>query len=157
MSVTIRQAVAGDRDRLVEIIGRQTNFLQCEIDIAVEVVDASFMPAESYRLLVATDVRDQLWGFTVYGPIPLTEKRYDLYWIAVDPTRGRSGVGSQLLASMERDIAKSGGGHIYIDTSSTAGYRRARRFYEKNGYRLASRLENFYRDGDDRIIYRKIY
>jgi len=30
-------------------------------------------------------------------------------------------------------------------------------FYEKNGYRLASRLENFYRDGDDRIIYRKIY
>lgn len=157
MNVTIRQAAAGDRDRLVEIIGRQTNFLQCEIDIAVEVVDASFMPAESYRLLVAGDESGRVCGFIVYGPIPLTEKRYDLYWIAVDPSRGRSGVGSLLLARMERNIGESGGGHIYIDTSSTDGYRRARMFYEKNGYRPACRLENFYRDGDDRIIYRKIY
>ena len=44
---------------------------------------------------------------------------------------------------------------VYVDTSSTHGYDRARSFYEKNGYTVACVLPDFYRAGDDRVIYRK--
>lgn len=155
MSIHIRPALRGDRDRLVEIVEQQDNFLRCEKEIAREVIDASFDPAQGYHLDVAEVSGGRLVGFILYGPIPLTENRYDIYWIAVDPGNGRNGIGSLLLAGMERRIG-DGGGRIYIDTSSTAGYQPARKFYKKHGYRLIARLEHFYRDGDHRFIYCKM-
>ena len=85
----------------------------------------------------------------------MTDRRFDLYWVAVDQDLARQGVGKQLLARMEEELTGQGGGIIYVDTSSTPGYDRARSFYEKNGYGVACVLPDFYRAGDDRVIYRK--
>jgi ribosomal protein S18 acetylase RimI-like enzyme len=152
---TIRPIIPADREQLLNIVRLQTNFLECEIDVAMEVIDGTFDPVEDYRTLAAIGDNGEIAGFISYGPIPLTENRYDLYWIAVDPALGRHGIGSQLLATMEDDLRQAGPGHIYIDTSSTEGYAKARAFYEKNGYHTASVLEDFYRDGDDRVLYLK--
>lgn len=157
MTITISPIKPKDREQLVRIIRMQNNFLQCEIDIAIEVIDATFNPKEDYRVLGAADDQHNMIGFISYGPIPLTVDRYDLYWIAVDPTRGRHGVGTMLLEEMERQLRDSGPAHIYIDTSSTPGYLPARLFYEKNGYEIAAHFKDFYRDGDDKIVYRKVY
>ncbi|MFN2367979.1 MAG: GNAT family N-acetyltransferase, partial [Desulfurivibrionaceae bacterium] len=94
----------------------------------------------------------ELLAFVCFGPIPMTERSFDLYWIATAPTHGRRGIASRLLAAMEEEL---NGSVVYVDTSSTAGYARARAFYEKNGYRIAARLRDFYKTGDDRVIYRK--
>ena len=152
---TVRPIIPTDRDQLLRVVRSQTNFLECEIKVAMEVIDGTFDPVEDYRTLATIEDTGMITGFISYGPIPLTENRYDLYWIAVDPVRGRQGIGSQLLAAMEEDLRRGGPGHIYIDTSSTEGYARARAFYEKNGYRIASQLRDFYREGDDRILYLK--
>lgn len=151
----IRPIVREDREQLLRLVRSQTNFLECEIDVAMEVIDETFNPAEDYTTLAAIEVDGLITGFISYGPIPLTERRYDLYWIAVDPAHGRRGIGSQLMAAMEDDLRQAGSGHIYIDTSSTTGYAKARSFYEKCGYHVASRLADFYREGDDRILYLK--
>lgn len=153
----VRPIKPEDRDKLVHIIKLQNNFLQCEIDIAIEVIDATFNPEEDYQALAAFDTAHHMLGFISFGPIPLTENRFDIYWIAVDPEKGRHGAGTILLAEMEKRLKNSGSGHIYVETSSTEGYGPARRFYEKNHYQLGSTLRDFYRDGDDRMIYRKIY
>lgn len=152
---TIRPLIPADRGHLLRIVRSQTNFLECEVDVAMEVIDGTFDPAEDYRTLVAVEHSGWISGFISYGPIPLTENRYDLYWIAVDPDSGRQGVGTQLLAAMEVQLRQAGPGHIYIDTSSTEGYAQARSFYEKNGYHVASLLKDFYREGDDRVLYLK--
>ena len=152
---TIRPIIPADREQLLRVVRLQTNFLDCEVDVAMEVIDGTFDPAEDYRTLAAVEDNGTIVGFISYGPIPLTENRYDLYWIAVDPACGRRGVGSLLLTAMEEDLRRTGPGHIYIDTSSTEGYARARAFYEKNGYHIASLLRDFYRDGDDRVLYLK--
>jgi len=152
---TIRPIVPEDREQLLHLVKLQTNFLQCEIDVAMEVIDKTFNPSEEYTTLSAVEDNELITGFISYGPIPLTEKRYDLYWIAVDPGYGRNGIGSQLMAAMEKDLRDKGSGHIYIDTSSTEGYAKARAFYEKNGFHVAARLSDFYREGDDRILYLK--
>jgi len=152
---TIRSIIPADREQLLRVVRLQTNFLECEVDVAMEVIDGTFDPAEDYRTLAAVEDDSSIAGFISYGPIPLTENRYDLYWIAVDPARGRHGIGSQLLAAMEEDLRQAGPGHIYIDTSSTEGYAKARAFYEKNGYHIASLIKDFYREGDHRVLYLK--
>lgn len=157
MKTLVRSITAADREDLVRIIKQQENFLQCEIDTAIEVIDATFNPEEDYQALAAFDTRQQMLGFISFGPIPLTENRYDLYWIAVDPVKGRNGVGTLLIQAMEKTLKEAGTGHIYIETSSMEGYLPARLFYEKNNYLLVSHLEDFYRDGDDKMIYRKMY
>jgi ribosomal protein S18 acetylase RimI-like enzyme len=152
---TVRPIIPADREQLLRVVRLQNNFLECEIEVAMEVIDGTFDPVEDYRTLAAIEDDGTIAGFISYGPIPLTENRYDLYWIAVDPAYGRHGIGSQLLSAMEEDLRRVGPGHIYIDTSSTEGYAKARAFYEKNGYHIASLLKDFYRDGDDRVLYLK--
>jgi ribosomal protein S18 acetylase RimI-like enzyme len=156
MNITIAPIKPKDREQLVQIIKRQKNFLKCEIDIAIEVIDATFHPKEDYRVLAAADPQQRMLGFVSYGPIPLTENRFDLYWIAVDPQQGRHGIGTMLLAEMEKRLSASTPVHIYIDTSSTEGYLPARRFYEKQGYEIVAHMQDFYRNGDDKIVYRKV-
>ncbi len=152
----VRPIMPEDREQLIRIVKLQTNFLQCEVDIAIEVIDATFDPKEDYQTLAAFD-QQQLLGFISFGPIPLTVNRFDIYWIAVDPENGRHGIGTVLILEMEKRLKQAGSGHIYVETSSTEGYAPARLFYEKHNYQLVSQLDDFYRDGDGRMIYRKIY
>lgn len=164
--MTIRPATPDDRAALLRLVAAQANFTEDEKKIAGEVIDDSLLGRDDYRLLIAGEVTDhgtsrpglanlpagELLAFVCFGPIPMTERSFDLYWIATAPTHGRRGIASRLLAAMEEEL---GGSVVYVDTSSTAGYARARAFYEKNGYRIAARLQDFYKTGDDRVIYRK--
>jgi ribosomal protein S18 acetylase RimI-like enzyme len=154
--MTIRPAAIADRDGLLELVAAQGNFTDDEKAVAREVIDDSLFERDDYRLLLAGDETGELLAFVCYGPIPMTERAFDLYWIATAPDHGRRGIASRLLAAMETELGKADGAAVvYVDTSSTDGYGRARAFYEKNGYRIAARLKDFYKTGDDRLIYRK--
>ena len=154
--ITIRPIEAQDRIQLIRLVERQDNFNAREVEVAIEVIDDTLDPAKhDYSILVAVSEGQGVVGFICYGEIPMTDRRFDLYWIAVDPALGRQGVGRLLLAKMEAELSGQGPAKVYVDTSSTSGYDRARSFYEKNGYRVACVLHNFYRDGDDKVIYLK--
>jgi ribosomal protein S18 acetylase RimI-like enzyme len=150
----IRAAEKIDRPALLAAVAAQDNFTAEEKAVAEEVIDDGLTGRDDYRTLVATDDNGELSGFITFGPIPMTESSFDLYWIATLPALGRRGLGTLLLNAMESELLKVRA-TIYIDTSSTSGYDRARSFYEKNGYRIAARLPDFYHPGDDRLIYRK--
>jgi ribosomal protein S18 acetylase RimI-like enzyme len=154
--ITIRAIGPRDRGQLLELVRLQDNFNAQEVEVAIEVIDDTLDPAKNdYSILVAISERQGVVGFICYGEIPMTDRRFDLYWVAVAPALGRQGVGHRLLARMEEDLRGQGPAKVYVDTSSTPGYDRARSFYEKNGYRVACVLHDFYRDGDDRVIYLK--
>ncbi len=154
--ITIRPIAAEDRAQLLRLVERQDNFNSQEVAVAIEVIDDTLNPAKNdYSILVAVSQGQGVAGFICYGEIPMTDRRFDLYWIAVDPDLGRQGVGRRLLARMEAELGSQGPAKVYVDTSSTPGYDRARSFYEKNGYRVACVLQDFYRDGDDKVIYLK--
>ena len=154
--IAIRPIVTEDRAQLLRLVERQDNFNSQEVAVAIEVIDDTLDPAKNdYSILVAVSAGQGVVGFICYGEIPMTDRRFDLYWIAVDPDLGRQGVGKLLLARMEKELTGQGGGIVYVDTSSTPGYDRARSFYEKNGYAVACVLPDFYRAGDDRVIYQK--
>ena len=154
--ITIRPLAAEDRAQLLALVRLQDNFNAQEVEVAIEVIDDTLDPTKNdYCILVALSEGQGVVGFICYGDIPMTDRRFDLYWVAVDPALGRQGVGRLLLARMEAELRAQGPAKVYVDTSSTAGYDPARGFYEKNGYQVACVLHDFYRDGDDKVIYLK--
>ncbi len=110
---------------------------------------------KDYQVFCAFDSDRSLAGFICFGPIPMTERCYDLYWLKVDEESSRKGVGGRLLGFMEEFLAGEGARRIYVETSSTAPYQAARSFYEKHGYQLVCSLKDFYREGDHKMIFMK--
>ena len=155
--ITIRPAIPQDKEKLFHLVQQRGTFNDKEIEVAVEVImDAIMHPAkEEYFILCAFDALNDLAGFICFGPIPMTDGCYDLYWIAVGEKFSRNGIGKKLLDSMEDFIAKGKARRIYIDTSSTPLYAAARTFYKKNGFHVISKLKDFYRPGDHKMIFMK--
>jgi ribosomal protein S18 acetylase RimI-like enzyme len=94
-------------------------------------------------------------GYACYGPRALTDRTYDLYWIAVDPDARRGGVGRKLLAATEEAVRKLGGRLLIVETSGLPKYEPTRAFYLATGYLLEATLKDFYTDGDDLVIFTK--
>jgi D-alanine-D-alanine ligase len=107
-----------------------------------------------YYFLVEKEDRHVL-GFTCYGPRSLTSGTYDLYWIAVDPTARRGGVGRKLLAATEEAIRLLGGRLMVLETSGMPAYVPTRNFYLSTGYTLEATIKDFYKEGDDLVIFTK--
>lgn len=94
-------------------------------------------------------------GYACYGPRSLTSGTYDLYWIAVDPAARRGGVGRRLLAACEEAIRKLGGRLLVAETSGLPMYESTRNFYLTTAYTQEAILKDFYKDGDDLVIFTK--
>ncbi len=56
---------------------------------------------------------------------------------------------------MERVLRERHARLVRVETSKLEGYGAARAFYDALGYPIVSVLEDFYRPGDDLIIYLK--
>ena len=85
----------------------------------------------------------------------MTQGTFDLYWIAVDPSFQRRGVGQILLNACEDAVRREGGRLIVLETSSRPPYEQARNFYAKNAYDLVVTVRDFYASGDHRLMYAK--
>ena len=153
----IKPVQTHDRKVLSRLFRQRGTFNENEVQVALEVVDESLRRPEKgdYQTFCAVDGHGSLAGYISFGPIPMTEGCYDLYWIAVDEAFSRRGVGGALLGFMEEFVIRKGARRIYVDTSSTPPYEPARSFYEKHGYRVACLLEDFYRKGDHKVIFMK--
>lgn len=125
--------------------------MQC----ATELVDLALTPNNpDYTILVA-DRDGQLVGYVCYGPTPMTEGTFDLYWIASDPAVRGQGVGASLIAGMEADMRRRGARAIRVETSATEAYGPTRGFYASMKYTEEARFRDFYKVGDDLIILAK--
>lgn len=94
-------------------------------------------------------------GYACYGPRALTDRTYDLYWIAVDPNARGGGIGKKLLSAVEDAVRALGGRILVAETSGLPNYESTRAFYLATGYLLEATLKDFYSDGDDLIIFTK--
>jgi ribosomal protein S18 acetylase RimI-like enzyme len=153
----IRPVTTHDRKEILRLLRQRGTFNQREIRVALDVLDEALDRPEKgdYHVFCARDGNANLAGYICFGPIPMTDGCYDLYWIAVDEGMSRKGIGGKLLAFMEDFLVREGARRIYVDTSSTPPYEPAKSFYEKHGYHVACLLKDFYREGDHKVIFMK--
>jgi ribosomal protein S18 acetylase RimI-like enzyme len=156
----IRQLEPRDRSRIEEMVVSSGKFNDVEIGTALELVDEAIDEGEAsgyiFAVLECGKSNPTLGGFACYGPTPLTEGVYDLYWIVVDRATQKKGIGRYLLEYVEREVKEQGGRMLLVETSSQESYGETIRFYEKNSYQLAARIKDFYRIGDDKLVFSKV-
>jgi len=146
-----------DRRTVLDIIHSTEMFTPEEIVVACELIDITLDQPEQrdYCLVVAEDEVGRVVGYMSYGPTPLTEGAYDLYWMAVASGEQGRGFGRKLVSWLEKTVREASGRMILIETSSQPKYEKTRWFYTGLDYKEVSRIPDFYRKGDDRITYVK--
>jgi GNAT superfamily N-acetyltransferase len=156
MTIKIRPIANTDRAALLKLLNNTPEFKPPEIEVAIELIDCCLRDNKNsgYSILVAEDDRD-ITGYICYGPTPMTDGTWDLYWEAVAQEKRGQGIGSALMKAAERAIRKVEGRLALIETSSTPAYEKARRFHLRNGYSEVARIPDFYSPGDDKLILQK--
>lgn len=96
-----------------------------------------------------------LAGVAYYAPERMTEGTWNLYLIAVHPMRQGKGRGSALLRKVEARLAARGERVLLVETSGLPEFEQTRAFYRNNGYDEEARIRDFYRAGEDKVVFRK--
>ncbi len=157
--MNLRPLLEKDRAALLSILIKTRAFTSAEIDVAMELIDIVLKDRtqKDYRIDCMAEDQDLAVGYICYGPTPMTEGTFDLYWIAVDPGFQEKGVGSTLVDFLEKAVKDRGGRMILADTSTVPFYEKTRRFYVNNGFQEVARIPDYYHPGNDRItFYRRL-
>ncbi|HYQ86052.1 MAG TPA: GNAT family N-acetyltransferase [Bacteroidota bacterium] len=155
--ISLRPTEADDKGPISDMLENSGAFTAEEIKTALELVDCFLHEPDQkdYELRTSLDEEGRVVGYFCVGPTPLTRATFDLYWIAVNPSNLRRGIGTQLLRHAEELVVNRGGRLLLAETSSRTGYDKTRSFYRKNSYSEVARIRDYYDTGDDLLIYGK--
>ncbi len=148
---------AADAAKIEQILHRTGVFYAEEIPVARELLDECLSqgPDSYYRCFVA-QANNQLLGYALYVEVAATQGTFELYWLAVDPEIQGQGIGRRLMSELEQQVLAAHGRRIYISTSAKPEYESARKLYASCGYKLAGRLPDYFRQGDDLLYFYKV-
>jgi GNAT superfamily N-acetyltransferase len=145
-----------DPDAIETLVTRACVFNANEIAMARELAQEALMRGvEPGYLFLLADGADGLDGYTCYGPIPGTERRFELYWIAVEARARRRGLARGLLVATEKAARKLGATHLFAETSMRADYKPAHALYASLGYTLHGVVPDYHADADGLGIFGK--
>lgn len=161
MSIRLGTLRPRDRARVAELLVSTAVFSPEEIDVALQLFDASMADdgapgaddahGADYEFTGAFE-GERLIGYACAGPTPTTEGTFDLYWLAVDAAAQGKGIGTTLVREVERGLRERGARMLLVETSSRPDYSNTRAFYTRCGYTEAARIQDFYAPADDRIM-----
>ena len=155
--MNIRPLILKDRAKLHSMLINSRAFTDEEIDVAMELIDIVLKDEsqKDYKIFCMVDDQDQSMGYICYGPTPMTQGTFDLYWILVDTNFQGQGIGSKLLDFLEEVVRGKGGRMILADTSTIPQYEKTKSFYLQNGFQEVARVPDYYYPGNDRVTYCK--
>ena len=86
---------------------------------------------------------------------PAADRTWYLLLIAVRPACQGQGRGAALLGHVESALRASGQRLLLVETSGLPSYARTRAFYVKCGYAEEACVRDFYKAGEDMVVFRK--
>ena len=152
----LRDLNSEDRSALEGVLRSDGTFRDDEVDVALELIDDRIANPKSDYWFQIAEIDGKVAGYICFGPTPMTDCTYDLYWIVTHADARGKGVARQLVEAMEGQLKQRHASvNIRVETSQTEGYGAARKLYERLGYPEAARFANFYKSGDDLIVFYK--
>lgn len=140
------------RAGLVDLLSRTAEFTPEETAVALELIDDGLAKRGDYRFYVDAEGA-RVRGYICFGPAPMTEGTFDLYWICVDSSLKKSGIGRALVRKMEEELRGSRGRLVRVETEGTPAYEATRAFYVALGYEVLATIRGFYAEGRDLVIF----
>ena len=151
----IRPARPDDTDALLALADASGLFQPHELEAVAGMIAAHFADelGPDHHWLVADD--GEAAGVAYYAPEPFTDGVWNLYMLAVHPDRRGRGTGASLVRHVEDALASRGARVLLIETSGLARFEPTRAFYLRLGYAEEARIRDYYRAGDDKVVYWK--
>ncbi|NLB83703.1 MAG: GNAT family N-acetyltransferase [Synergistaceae bacterium] len=142
--------------RCLGAAGNTGAFSEEELAVLEDVLlEWTLHPGRDY-ILLTEEQGGAMAGFLIFGPTPMTSFAFDLYWVVVDPAFQKTGVGRKLEERMcSALLEQSDQAVIRIETAGRDDYLGQRFFYLARHYGECGRIPNFYREGDDLVLYCK--
>lgn len=88
-------------------------------------------------------------------PEKLTHGTYNLLAIGMSQDSRRKGVATEMMRYIEQLLKQNDGRILIVETSSDDAQIAARNFYQKIGYTQAAVIKDFWKDGEDKIVFWK--
>jgi len=144
--------------------------IQKDIDELKKVVDSSeLFPSEYLDEMISdylnnTDTQDIWFAYfddkipTAIGycvPEKLTDGTYNLLAIGVSQDSQRNGLATEMMKYIEQLLKLKDGRILIVETSSDDAQIGARKFYQKIGYTQMAVIKDFWKDGEDKIVFWK--
>jgi ribosomal protein S18 acetylase RimI-like enzyme len=116
---------------------------------------ANFIAGNESAELWLTLENDGHIAIAYVAPERLTDGTWNLLLIAVASRCQGQGFGTTLLAHIEQTLRRQGHRILLVETSGLPEFERTRQFYRQAGYIEEARIREFYKAGEDKIVFWK--
>jgi ribosomal protein S18 acetylase RimI-like enzyme len=148
----IRPIVKADLIDLKEVLDSSELFPSEYLD---EMISDYFDNPETHDFWFTCVDQNKPVAIGYYVPEKFTEDTYNLLAIGVSKNVQRKGIASKMMHYIEGYLNKNLGRILIVETSSDDAQIGARNFYKKIGYEEVATIKDFWKDGEDKIIFRK--
>ena len=122
------------------------------VALAKEALTGQSNSPETFNFLFAED-DGKTCAYACFGQVPESISTFELHWLStLNEFRGQ-GIGKKLIEKFLEEVKKQGGTKVFIKTSGIPQYEPTRRFYESCGFSCEARLQDYYDEGNDCLIY----
>jgi len=152
MNQKIRPVTTADVDDLKLVLDSCELFPSEYLD---EMISDYFNNAETedHWFTFLIDEKPVAIGYCI--PEKLTEGTYNLLAIGVSQNAQRKGVASAMMEYIEQQLKQKKGRLLLVETSSDEAQIAARKLYQKIGYKQVAVIDDFWKDGEDKIVFLK--
>ncbi len=152
MNQKIRPVTTADVDDLKLVLDSCELFPSEYLD---EMISDYFNNAETedHWFTFLIDEKPVAIGYCI--PEKLTEGTYNLLAIGVSQNAQRKGVASAMMEYIEQQLKQNNGRLLLVETSSDDAQMAARKLYQKIGYKQVAVIDDFWKEGEDKIVFLK--
>jgi GNAT superfamily N-acetyltransferase len=153
----LRETRPAEVDSIVDIARSLEVFTPEELECLREDIGDFLSPDSDPDKMYTVFVDKKIAGFIHYGPLPITDRSMMLFWIFVAPEVRSTGVASYLMDIMEKDAVDAHCRILFIETSDNKTFEPAKKFYLKNGYKLACVIADYYEKDHGKAVFSKTF
>ena len=152
MSEKIRAVSKEDIETLKKIIDSSELFPSEYLD---EMISDYYNNPETEDIWFTYINKESLSAIGYCVPEKLTDGTYNLLAIGVIKELQGKGIASEMMKYIEQLIKQKGGRILIVETSSDDAQFAARNFYKKIGYTQEAIIRDFWKEGEDKIVFWK--
>jgi len=152
MNEKIRAVIPSDLDGLKKVIDSSELFPSEYLE---EMISDYFNNPDTQDIWFTYINHHKPVAFGYCVPEKLTDGTYNLLAIGVSQDSQRNGVAREMMNYIEQALKQKDGRILIAETSSDDAQIGARNFYQKIGYTQAAVIKDFWKDGEDKIVFLK--
>ncbi len=150
--IEIRKVIKNDVEGLKEVLDTIELFPSEMLD---DLMSDFFNNPETEEIWFTAIQHEKPCAIGYCAPEKLTDRTHNLYAIGVQNDLQGKGIGKKMMTFIEDYLRNEGNRILIVDTSSTPEFNLTREFYLKIGYTKEATIRDFWKEGDDKVVFWK--